>query len=218
MECVPIEMETPENPMNDKQVKNILAQFMLIVLAVQLSGCYITKGTVPVVPTGTVEIIPATVSLSIDLSHSFDEERTTGAHNQARTDEVKKISKRVFDEARLFESADYDVFKPDFFLDFKVNEVEKGSAESAMIGGFTLLLVPVKTGADFEVEATLKDKKGKVVGTYTSKGDVDVIIHLIFILPIGWRFNIPTQVYEAIFKDLIAQMAGDRAKILNAMT
>jgi hypothetical protein len=203
--------------MFNTQVRGFISLVVLIALAVQLSGCYVTKGLVPVARRAPVDAIPASVSLSMDLSHSFDGERTTGAHNQARVDEVKKISKQVFEKSGLFKSVDYNLFKPDLFIDFKVREVEKGSAANAVISGFTLLLVPVKTGATFEVEAVLKDKQGNTIGNYNSKGDFNAIAHLIFILPIGWRFNIPNEVHTAIFEDIAAQIAADRPKIVNTM-
>ena len=195
----------------------LASDILTVLLAIQLSGCYVTKGLVPDVPHSSFETIPASVSLSIDLSHSFDGERVTGAQNQARVDEVKKISKQVFEKSGLFQSVDYNLFKPDLFIDFKVEEVEKGSSTNAVLSGFTLLLIPVKTGATFEVEAILKDKQGNMVGSYRSQGDFDAIIHLIFILPIGWRFNIPNELYKAIFEDIIAQLAADRPKILNTI-
>lgn len=200
--------------MNNEKLKSFLSHIILTALLIQITGCYVTKGVVPVVSSKQIEKIQAAMSLSIDLSHSFDQERSSGGQNQVRIDSVKEISKKVFNESGLFNSVDYNLWKSDLFLDFKVKETEKGSAESAAISGFTLLLVPVKSGTNFEVEAILKDKQGNVIGTYQSKGDFNIIFHLIFILPIGWRFNIPNQVYEAIFKDIVSQVSADRAKIL----
>ncbi len=204
--------------MINKKVKSFLSQIIILnILMIQFSGCYVTKGSVPVVSSKPIEKIPATVSLSIDLSHSFDDDRSSGGINQARINAVKDISKKVFTNSGLFDSIDYNLWKSDLYIDLKVNEIEKGSSERAMITGFTLLLVPAKTGATFDVTATLKDKQGNVLGNYRSKGDFNAILHLIFILPIGWRFNIPNQVYEAIFKDIVDQISADRPKILSIL-
>ena len=203
--------------MSKGKVKGYLLCMILATLIVQFSGCYVTKGFVPIVPQKPFEMIPASASLSIDISHSFDGERATGAQNQTRVDDVKKISKEVFQKSGLFKVVDYNLFKPDLFIDFKVSEQEKGSSGNAMLSGFTLMLIPAKTGASFEVEAILKNKQGHVIGSYRSKGDFNVIIHLIFIFPIGWRFDIPNQIYEAIFRDISHQIANDRLKILSGL-
>lgn len=200
--------------MFSERFKCCISLFLTISL---LSGCMITKGYLPDAPVTVFEPIPAVVNMSINLTHTFDGKHTDGSHNKSRVETMQKISQDIMTEANVFKSMGYDILAPDLFLTFEITEKEKGSSANATISGLTLLLVPAKSGMVFEVKAHLKDNQGNTVGIYESKGDFNVILHLLFIIPIGWRFGVLDEVFKSVFRDIAAKLNADRTRIIESL-
>ena len=201
-----------------KVLHRFVGLVLMIPFCLQSSGCYMSKGLVP--PTqdfiqlaGAQQSLPASAQLSINLTHSFEDQvNEAGWAQDARIQEATEASLKIFKEAHLFRSVGYDETNPNLKIKLDIKEVEKGSSESAFLAGFTLFLWPVKTGLDIDVTAKVSDSQGNLLQEYHSKGDANVIMHLIFIIPFGWRFGVFRQVYEEVFKDIALQISQDREK------
>lgn len=203
--------------MNRESIQRVLSLFLVLCLTITLSGCYVSRGFAPPGAQsypGQFETLPATANLKLKLSHSWEggplEE---GWALDKRISDTKKLSQEVFQSSKFFQKVEYGLANPDFEIELNVEELEKGSPSAATLSGITLTLIPVKTGAFFSVKATAKDRDGRVIGEYSSKGDFNATIQLLFlIVPFGWRFGIPNDVYRSIFKDILVQMNQDRSK------
>lgn len=191
------------------------ALLTIVFFSVSSSGCFVSKGMVPDVAEeltkeGAFDSLVNSVDLDVELRHYGLGKEANAKNTERRAKEFRKVSASVIEKSGMFANSGYDVNNADLKIRFEVNETEKGSETSAVLTGVTFLLVPAKTGAFFNVVAKIYNNSGQQIAEYQSEGDFNVILQLLFIIPIGWRFSIPNKVYESIVQDILVKMDADR--------
>jgi len=119
-------------------------------------------------------------------------------------EELLKVAK----EFPFLERANFDVSDAAYRIVVDTVQEDKGTETQAFLTGFTLFLLPMKSGATYELTGTVSRGSQKLK-TYQATGDFNMIFHLLFILPVTWRPGVIAATLDDTYRDLFLQIQRD---------
>jgi hypothetical protein len=152
---------------------------------------------------------PPPIEVVLRHKHTM-EGRDQGLATDLSYGQIKKSFERVRQEIAFLAQASTGLSAPDFVLELDTEVAERGET-SAMISGFTLLLVPGFAGSTLKVAATLRDIDGNLVGRHEASAEVRMITQLLLLplLPIVPFVAPGDELYDDTFRGALIPLAED---------
>ena len=188
---------------------------LLFVLSPQILGCAAT----PKVPESFPERyqpLPGSANLVIQLNSSLAESAENEDSPEERMKQVRKIVMEVFQSSELFQKIGYDLPEADFQIKLEITEKEEEFIMS--LESLLFLALAARFTNQFSVESTavVRDRKGKILGTFTSKSvDQEKNTRYIVFIREGNRTleSKGAEIYQRGIKNILWQMDRERQKL-----
>jgi hypothetical protein len=130
-------------------------------------------------------------------------------------DEVNQFRGKVwaeYQDSGLFSDVKTGLEDADLRADVHIVHRSWGSLALAMLSGFTLVVIPLRTNVDdFEVTTVFKDRSGQVLGTIEKKETLNTWFQLFLVAAAPFK-NVISQSNEAIADTVRSTIADAHAQ------